>query len=105
MSITIHIISITSLVNCNVLVGSINYYFLYKNSDEEDDDEEEEEDNDDDEEEEEDSSEKAETTLESSQDGSNVDVSKLSRSQKRRLKKKLQKEKQPQVNGVDKPKV
>lgn len=71
---------------------------------EDDDDEEEEEANDDEEEEEEESSEKADTTLDSSQDGSNVDVTKLSRSQKRRLKKKLQKEKQPQVNGVDKPK-
>ncbi|XP_068622591.1 46 kDa FK506-binding nuclear protein [Battus philenor] len=70
-----------------------------------------EEDSDDEDEEEEEgeneksSSEEADTTLDTSKDDSKVDVSKLSKSQKRRLKKKLQQQgKEPQVNGVEKQK-
>ncbi|XP_046966532.1 46 kDa FK506-binding nuclear protein [Vanessa cardui] len=69
-------------------------------SDEESDEEEE----DDDDENEDESSEKADTTLDTSKDDSTVDVSKLTKSQKRRLKKKMQKQKEPQVNGVEKTK-
>lgn len=80
------------------------------NSDEEDSDEEveeEEEEEEEDEEDEQDSdgekkdSSKADSSLDSNKD---LDLSKLSRSARRRLKKKLQ-NKQPQVNGVDKSKV
>ncbi|CAH1637241.1 unnamed protein product [Spodoptera littoralis] len=84
-------------------------------SDEEDDDEEE-EDEDDEEEDDEEEAEEApkkkkkqpaaeqDSTLDTSKES--VDMSKLSKSQKRRLKKKLQQQakQQPQVNGVDKPK-
>ncbi|KAM3965604.1 45 kDa immunophilin FKBP45 isoform 2-T2 [Aphomia sociella] len=76
-------------------------------SEEEDDDEEAEEEEDDDDEEKMDTSGEAETTLDTSKDESQVDVSKLSKSQRRRLKKKLQQQakgQQPQVNGVDKSK-
>lgn len=76
------------------------------NSDDEEDsdeaeEEEEEEEEDDDEEE---TSEKADSTLDTSKE-EKVDMSKLTKSQKRRLKKKLQQQKEPQVNGVDKAKV
>ncbi|XP_049702331.2 46 kDa FK506-binding nuclear protein [Helicoverpa armigera] len=81
--------------------------------DDDDDDEEEEDDDDDDEEEEEESPKKKkkkgaaseqDSTLDTSKE--DVDMSKLSKSQKRRLKKKLQQQakQQPQVNGVDKAK-
>lgn len=71
------------------------------NSDEESDEETEEEEEDSDNEEQDSS--KADSTLDSSKD---VDMSKLSKSARRRLKKKLaQQNKQPQVNGVDKSKV
>ncbi|XP_061720082.1 46 kDa FK506-binding nuclear protein-like [Cydia pomonella] len=73
---------------------------------EESDDEEEAEEEEGEEEEEDESSEEAETTLDTSkEEEAKVDISKLSKSARRRLKKKLQKEgKEPQVNGVDKPK-
>ncbi|XP_047029006.1 46 kDa FK506-binding nuclear protein [Helicoverpa zea] len=81
--------------------------------DDDDDDEEEEDDDDDDDEEEEESPKKKkkkgaaseqDSTLDTSKE--DVDMSKLSKSQKRRLKKKLQQQakQQPQVNGVDKAK-
>ncbi|XP_075979299.1 FK506-binding protein 39kD [Anticarsia gemmatalis] len=88
-------------------------------SDDEEEDEDGEEEEDEDEEEEEESdeeeetpkkkkkgaAEEADTTLDTSKEDGAVDMSKLSKSQKRRLKKKLQQQnKQPQVNGVDKPK-
>ncbi|XP_063627115.1 46 kDa FK506-binding nuclear protein [Cydia splendana] len=74
-------------------------------SDEEESDDEEEAEDEEGEEEEEDSSEEAETTLDTSKEEAKVDTSKLSKSARRRLKKKLQKEgKVPQLNGVDKPK-
>ncbi|XP_026745195.1 46 kDa FK506-binding nuclear protein-like [Trichoplusia ni] len=80
--------------------------------DDSDEDEEEDDDDEDDEDEEEEetpkkkkkaaSSESADTTLDTSKE-EEVDVSKLTKSQKRRLKKKLQQQaKQPQVNGVAK---
>ncbi|KAG6448931.1 46 kDa FK506-binding nuclear protein [Manduca sexta] len=74
--------------------------------DEEDSDEEEEEEEDADEANEKESSEEAETTLDTSKDDSKIDMSKLTKSQKRRLKKKqkAQEKKQPQVNGVEKAK-
>ncbi|XP_063368139.1 46 kDa FK506-binding nuclear protein [Cydia amplana] len=51
-----------------------------------------------------DSSEEAETTLDTSKEAE-VDMSKLSKAARRRLKKRLQKQgKEPQVNGIDKPK-
>lgn len=84
-------------------------------SDEEDDDEDEEDEEDDDEDDEEEAEEapkkkkkqpaaEQDSTLDTSKES--VDMSKLSKSQKRRLKKKLQQQakQQPQVNGVDKPK-
>ncbi|XP_026493103.2 46 kDa FK506-binding nuclear protein isoform X1 [Vanessa tameamea] len=71
-------------------------------SDEESDEEDEDDEDDDDNEDE--SSEKADTTLDTSKDDSTADMSKLTKSQKRRLKKKLQKQKEPQVNGVEKTK-
>lgn len=53
----------------------------------------------------EESSEEAETTLDTSKEEAKQDLSKLSKSQRRRLKKKLQQAgKEPQVNGVDKAK-
>ncbi|XP_050350271.1 46 kDa FK506-binding nuclear protein [Nymphalis io] len=76
-----------------------------ESDDESDEDEDEEEDDDDNDNDNGDnSSEKADTTLDTSKDDSTVDMSKLSKSQKRRLKKKLQKQKEPQVNGVEKAK-
>ncbi|XP_063539894.1 46 kDa FK506-binding nuclear protein [Cydia strobilella] len=72
---------------------------------EESDDDEEAEDEEGEEEEEDESSEEAETTLDTSKEEAKVDMSKLSKSARRRLKKKLQKQgKEPQLNGVDKPK-
>lgn len=67
--------------------------------------EEEEEAEDDDEEENESSG--VDTTLDTSKEESKVDMSKLTKSQKKRLKKKLaqQAKDKPQVNGVDKSKV
>ncbi|CAH0588144.1 unnamed protein product [Chrysodeixis includens] len=87
-----------------------------EDSDEEDDDDEDEDDDDDDEDDDDDDGEEkeaapkkqkkaaassADTTLDTSKEDAEVDMSKLSKSQKRRLKKKLQQQaKQPQVNGV-----
>ncbi|KAL0870678.1 hypothetical protein ABMA27_005625 [Loxostege sticticalis] len=74
-------------------------------SDEEESDDEEEAEEEE-EEEDKDSSDEAETTLDTSKEEAKVDMSKLSKSQRRRLKKKLQQQgkEQPQVNGVDKSK-
>lgn len=70
------------------------------------DDDEEEEDDDEEEENENDSS-AADNTLDTSKEESSVDMSKLTKSQKKRLKKKLaqQTKDKPQMNGVDKAKV
>lgn len=83
----------------------VNKHILYLeiNSDDEDSDEEAEEEEEDSVNEEQNSS-KADSTLDSSKE--EIDISKLSKSARRRLKKKLaQQNKQPQVNGVEKSKV
>lgn len=73
-----------------------------EDSDEDEGEEEEEEDKDDDDEDEE--ADKADTTLDTSKE-EQIDMSKLSKNQKRKLKKKLQQQQnEPQVNGVDKSK-
>ncbi|CAG9565992.1 unnamed protein product [Danaus chrysippus] len=76
-----------------------------EDDDDDDDEDDEDEDEDDDEDDEkDDSSEKADTTLDTSVD-SKVDQSKLSKSARRRLKKKMTVQKEPQVaNGVEKAK-
>ncbi|XP_059061546.1 46 kDa FK506-binding nuclear protein [Achroia grisella] len=77
-------------------------------SDEEDDDEEaeeEEEEDDEDDDNKMETSGEAETTLDTSKEENGVDISKLTKSQRRRLKKKQKLAgQQPQVNGIDKSK-
>lgn len=87
----------------NCIINKHILYFAINSDDEEDSDEEAEEEEEDSDNEEKDSS-KADSTLDSSK--GDVDMSKLSKSARRRLKKKLaQQNKQPQVNGVDRSKV